>query len=419
MKRALLLAGITPLLIHSSAFAAPKRVAQVGSCKTDVTMFSTIGAALLSVPSGSTIYVCPGVYAEQVNITQSVSLVGVSDATSSAPTIVPPSGGIVQNATSLTSGAALGAQIVAKNAGTVIVSNLTVDGTGASGNGISSCTPALDGILFQNTAGTIQNNQVVNQLLTANLNGCQGGDGIYVQGDGNTTFAVKILSNQVANFQKNGITVNETNVTGTIIGNTVTGQGPTAGAAENGIQIGFGATGTISGNRVADLDYTGNAPAAAIGVLLDDAPSAIITGNSVTNTQSGVYVYEDGSATDTPSITKNTIVSTHIYDGIDVCGVTNGTITGNVIDGSDESAVHVDGECSTPSTATVESNKVNGACVGVLVGPNATATTTKNPNILVNAITNTLTESDSCPGTAPQRPAHGGARQNRRVSPSR
>ncbi len=419
MRRALLLAGFSFVALHASARAAntsPKRVAQVGTCEQDITQFATIGAALSAVPPGATVYVCPGTYAEQLTITKSVSLIGASDSNSSAPTIVPPAGGLVQNPTSASgNGASYAAQIAVTGAGTVTISNLTVDGTN---NNIGGCGPALVGILFQNTSGTIQNNQVVNQALASNLNGCQSGDAIYTQVSNGNTYGIKITGNQVENFQKNGITVNGTGQSGTISGNTVTGQGLTSGAAENGIQVGFGATGKITGNYVADVDYADPANAAATGILVYDSLSSTVSGNVVTNTQSGIFVYADAAtASDNPTITKNTIVSTHTYDGIDVCGSSGGSITGNVINGSDESAVHVDGECSFPSDAMVNSNKGNGACVGVLVGQGSTLDSTST-NTFLNTIAQVVSNSDTCPGTGPQGPKHSRSRHAARVSPA-
>jgi pectin methylesterase-like acyl-CoA thioesterase len=68
----------------------------VGTCKNLVT-FSTIQAAINAVPSGSTVNVCPGTYAEQVTITKKLILTGVQAGTGDASVIVPPSGGLVQN----------------------------------------------------------------------------------------------------------------------------------------------------------------------------------------------------------------------------------------------------------------------------------------------------------------------------------
>ncbi len=119
--------------------------------------------------------------------------------------------------------------------------------------------------------------------------------------------------------------------------------------------------------------------------------------NMINDTQGGIFLEgdENGSA-DNPTITGNTITTTQTYDGIDVCGLSNATITGNVVNGSDESAIHVDGECGTASTATVSNNTVNFACAGILVGPNSSLNAMTG-NVFANVATNVLTGSDSCP----------------------
>ena len=66
-----------------------------------------------------------------------------------------------------------------------------------------------------------------------------------------------ITDNVVSDYQKNGIVVNG-EVSGTIDRNVVTGDGPITYIAQNGIQIGFGASGVIRDNEVSGNDYTPN-----------------------------------------------------------------------------------------------------------------------------------------------------------------
>jgi len=167
----------------------------VGTCKNLVT-FSTIQAAVNAVPSGSTVNVCPGTYAEQVTITKKLILTGVQAGTGDASVIVPPSGGLVQNGSDIF-GNPVAAQIfVASTSGAVTVSHLTVDGTG---NNLSGCgAPTLEGIYFQNTAGTISGNTVRNQFQTdyADFGGCQNGLAINVESVTSSN-SISIASNSV------------------------------------------------------------------------------------------------------------------------------------------------------------------------------------------------------------------------------
>src|ERR1019366_6592549 len=98
-------------------------------------------------------------------------------------------------------------------------------------------------------------NSVVQNIGETPPNGTQHGVAIYFAFEGNSTGTIK--NNTVTNYQKGGITVNGPGSSATISGNTVTGFGPVDFIAQNGIQIGFGATGTVTNNTVTGNEYTG------------------------------------------------------------------------------------------------------------------------------------------------------------------
>ena len=373
------------VLVALSGQASSTTVA-VGTC-TGLVHFATIQLAVNSVPAGSIIDICPGTYPEQVAINKNLTLKGVVAGGQDAAVIVAPAGGLVPNANSLATGNAIAAQILVQAPATAVkFNNLTVDG---SNNGIAGCLPNPIGFYYQNASGTISRTSVLNEVLGTGLTGCQGGLGIFVQSGGGGTSTVSITNNNVENYQKNGITANEAGTTATITGNTVIGQGPTSGAAENSIQIGFGATGTISGNTVgSDVwspDVFGDTGDAAAGLLVYASSHVTISSNNVNNTQFGIALAGDptsGSA-DYNTVTKNTVSATHFYDGIDLCG-NNNNATSNIINGSDESGVHVDDSCNTGAAGnTATSNTINSACAGILIGPTASSSTTV-PNTYFN-----------------------------------
>ncbi len=62
----------------------------VGTCGSGKANFTTIQQAVSSVPAGSTINVCPGVYTEQVTIQQSLTLQGVSHGSEGPVVIAGP-----------------------------------------------------------------------------------------------------------------------------------------------------------------------------------------------------------------------------------------------------------------------------------------------------------------------------------------
>jgi len=299
----------------------------------------------------------------------------------------------VNDGVSLSSGNPIAPQILVTNAHPVNISNLTVDGSNSQ---INDCTVDLMGIVYQNASGTISNSAALNEIPAPSLIGCQTGLGIFIQTDGaGGTSNVTVSNSVVQNYAKNGITADEVGSTVTITGNTVTGLGSTPQVAQNGIQVGFGATGTVSNNTVYDDVYGGDVSVAiSTGLLIYASPNVTINNNTVGNTQDSIAVFSDvnlGNA-DGSHITNNKVNSTHLFDGIDMCA-NNATITGNIVNGSDEAGVHLDALCTGSSTgSTVKNNTINSACAGVLIG---TAGNTTTPNTYYNVVTSTVS-GDVC-----------------------
>jgi len=359
--------------------------------------FTTIQAAVNGASSGGTVYVCPGTYPEQVTITKPLRLMGVqvTAGTLDAPVIVPPVGGIVANGFDIFSNPVAAQIFVASSTGTVTVSRLTVDGTG---NDLAGCVlTTLEGIYFQNTSGTISDNAVRNQYQSdyADFGGCQNGLAINVESaaSGNT---VTVNANSVRAYQKNGITATGA-ATGpgalgphvTISNNYIVGLAATAlnwpktGAAENGVQIGFGATGSVSGNIVIDDiwaqdTYTDSGDAAS-GILVYASPGITVSNNEVGSTQFGIVTVTDATygPADTTMITGNKVAGTQIFDGIDVCSSSN-TVHANTVFGSTDSGIHVDSTCGSGNGNTVSNNTINEACTGILTGSGTGNTLTSN-----------------------------------------
>ena len=90
--------SVLALAFGASAFPASTITYAVGTCRPNLRSFATILAALAAAPSPNVIDVCPGTYGEQLQITQPVTLEGVSNGTSARSIITPPAGGLVTNA---------------------------------------------------------------------------------------------------------------------------------------------------------------------------------------------------------------------------------------------------------------------------------------------------------------------------------
>jgi parallel beta-helix repeat protein len=398
-RRAVLAATI---IIFAGLTAQPltASVVAVGTCVANVVQFTSIQGAVNSVPPGSTIKICPANYGEQVVVNKNLTLVGVNSGTADNPALVIPPGGFVANTASLTSGHPIAAQILVQSPATVVnISTLTVDGSNSNLN--SGCDDTrLIGIYYQNASGTVNFAAVRNQAQNAANFGCQtsAGLGIYVQSASPSTSTVKIQNSTVRGYQKNGITGNEVGTTVTIIGNSVVGAGPTT-TAQNGIQVGFGATGKVQNNTVADDDFNGD-PAAGTGsgILIFDSGNMTISGNSVTNAQNGIPIVTDGSfPADTNVVSNNHVSNTHLGDGIDLCS-NNNNVSGNIVFSSGQAGIHLDSSCgSTGSNNIVSKNTVNEACAGILLG-SGTGNTFPVANIVANVANTTLAGDVCTPG---------------------
>lgn len=175
---------------------------------------------------------------------------------------------------------------VVQNAGaTAFVTQLTVT-TSALADVCDEGVDRLRGILFDTASGSITNNMVVN--VNQGASGCQEGNGIEVRnapfdGTHSATVTVIITGNTVTNYQKNGITANG-DVKATIQGNVVIGAGPVNYIAQNGVQFGFGATGTASGNTIEKNYYT-VAGTTACGLLFFGATGVSTSKNAFSGNQ--------------------------------------------------------------------------------------------------------------------------------------
>ena len=311
--------------------------------------FTSIQDAINAANPGSLIRVCPGTYREQLFVNKSLSIEGDNGA------IVLPSN-MVANATG-SSGSPIAAAILVKDSANVKIEGLIVD---TANSGVTECSPDLIGILYQNSSGSVEHNAVRNTKLSVSLNGCQSGDAIVVQSLGGGTSKVKIEDNSVHDYQKNGITGNESGTEVTITKNVVTGLGPTTGAAQNGIQIGFGAKGGVSGNTVTDNVWAPcvsltNCAFNATGILVFQSNDVRVEHNSVTTNQVGIFANGQNAKID-----SNDISNSMVLVGIDLGG-DDGLADGNAVTNSGQAAILIEG-----NNNKVQNNEITEAPVGIL-----------------------------------------------------
>jgi hypothetical protein len=392
-------AGLAAVLV---SFRAPSIWAQtvtVGSCGTG-TSYQTIQAAVDAASPGSTVEICPGNYPEQLIITKGLTLQGVPSDTADAAVIMSPSGGVAANATALENGSSVAAQIFVQNATGVQIQNLAVDG---SNNGLASCAAVLIGIYYQNASGTIARVATRNQKLEPPLTGCQSGIGIFAESGTGGQAVVRVQNSTMRSYQKTGVAGNGTGTTITIQGNTVVGQGPTEGAGENGIQIGYGATGVITNNSVIDHVFAPGTVSAS-GILVIASSGVRVLLNTVGTAQGGIVIYGDPNfgPAENAVVTRNTVFGAYNIVGIEVCG-NNNTVLLNRVNNSSEAGINLDNSCSSSGNSnTVSQNSINEACAGILVGTGTTGNLT-NGNTFAN-VNNTILQADGCSNAPSSQP---------------
>ena len=314
---------------------------QVGGCKAGLKNFTTISAAVAGVPAGSTIDVCPGVYPEQVTITQPLSLVGVSSGNANRAVIaINPNGILTPNVTSVL-GPLFYAQVLVQTvapAGPVNITGITVDGT----NGPDDCTTGNNFAAIFYAKGTTG---IVNEVTTRNQVSCQTGVGIWVENTGGPTTTVKIENSSVRNFDDFGISAasdqNPTTITATIEGNFLNDGSP--GSFEALGIYAEGAGGTISNNvitgsflGIADAEalatnccpvtITGNFLADMIGDGITVASGSTLQANKVSHVNVGLNLR--GAVTAKSNVTFNTQYAAQFN-----C-VANGGVRGNIFNDS-------------------------------------------------------------------------------------
>lgn len=320
--------------------------------------FSTIQAAIDSASPGEHIRVCAGTYHEQLTIDKSIT-VAADNGVVLSPT------GITANATGLTQSDQIAAAVLVKNATSVVLTGFRIDG---SASGLIECSPRLIGVLFQDASGRIEHNAVRHFRLKTALDGCQSGNAIEVETSNGGESSVTITDNSVDDYQKNGITANENGSSVTIDGNTVVGIGPTSGAAQNGIQIGFGASGLISNNNVSNnvwspCESLTHCTTDATGILIFESDHVRVNSNNIGTNQIGIFA--GGNHT---RISFNHVSDSRVLDGVAIAG-NNNIVELNEITQSDEASVEIQG-----NNNSIFSNEFLSADFGILIDPGSTGT---------------------------------------------
>ncbi|HTP53908.1 MAG TPA: right-handed parallel beta-helix repeat-containing protein [Thermoplasmata archaeon] len=283
---------------------------------------TALQAAINGAHAGATVCVGAGTYPEQITIaTANLHLVGAPG----GATIIAPTSGVA-NAVDYDSGSnmPLVAVVVVANVSGVVLKHLTVNAAGAASS-IAGCSPGLVGVDFQNvSSGKLTDSVVENAMLSPSLLGCQSQTGVYAYtGYFETGYTpahatVTVTGTTVSAYGKGGIVCDDPGLTCVVKTDHIVGIGETPAIAANGIQVAYGAVGTIAGDHVsgnafdgatATNDFYGSGWSSA-GILLYEAGAGTRVSNSkVSNNQMGIVGYEDVS----DLINGNTVTNSVAY----------------------------------------------------------------------------------------------------------
>ncbi|GAB6860859.1 SipW-dependent-type signal peptide-containing protein [Haloplanus litoreus] len=244
-----------------------------------VTPGDSIQTAVDAAAPGDVIKISAGTYVEQVVIDRPLTLVGAG-----------PDETVVESPETLAvsydrpdrtgGGTATQYPVVFVDGVEATLCGLTVDGANnAAGN------YQFDGIGFRNGSGRIVD---VETTRTANdpFSGAQHGNGITVFNTDGTSRRVGVHDSAVHDYQKVGIVGDGQGLTLVVTDTTVTGRGPTDVNGQNGIQVSFGAVGSLSRNVVTDNVYTPETNVAT-GVIGYNAADVTLSENRLSANELG------------------------------------------------------------------------------------------------------------------------------------
>jgi hypothetical protein len=247
--------------------------------------------------AGFTVNVGPGSFTEQLEINKALTVDGQGSGLTTilSPNVLP---------LSFSTGPLNKPVIYVHDVSDVEIRDLTVDGAG-KGN----ANNRFIGIAFRNAGGTVTGCEV-KDIRETPMNGNQHGVGIYAFADNGTPRSLNVVSNSIYDFQKNATAFSGIDLSVRADSNTITGSGPVNFIAQNGIQLGFGATGSIRNNTISNLSYT---PSTAVssGILLYQSSGPDTTSyNTLSACQMGIYYIDVGGV-----ISENTISATAVNTG--------------------------------------------------------------------------------------------------------
>ncbi len=306
----------------------------------EAAQFHTIAEALATANPGDEIRVCPGVYPEQVVLTQAIRLTGISFG-SARPVIRPTA--LPASRPSLLGGNPVTGAIIVDNE-FVRITNLEID---LSNVNVTTCLPFLTGVYLRRANGSVEKTRIENVAVAGNPS-CESGVGLYVESGAVDEFLgnpvllparVIVRDLDVSGYQKAGLVGNGPRTVLIVKGGGATGLGATAGVVQYGYQVGFGAKGKIAQVSASGHRSLVTAKAAA-GLLIFQADRVSFRKSDVSDGQEGVLCIGDRARV------KKTSFSDMSGDGVVFLGDAN-LAAANLIERSSVAGVFIKGDRNT------------------------------------------------------------------------
>jgi parallel beta-helix repeat protein len=293
--------------------------------------FNNIQAAVTAAAPGDTVKVCAGTYTEQVTIPAGKNGLMLRSHTPLAAVIKAPSVMAEPKAVVRVSGA----------------QDVTVYAFTITGPGGSACDSIRYGVRVDGGGSATVSHNHITQIRDNPLSGCQNGNAIQVgrQSEGQTGTAT-IIKNKIDFYQKSGVVVDGTGSGAEIRDNTITGVGPTAVIAQNGIQVSRNATANVRQNEVSQNLFAPQTFASA-GILITETDGGVhVEHNILSNNDESIYLSDCAGP-----VVRHNRTSANTFDGIGLVAATGATVANNFSEGNGFDGIYVSSD-STGNTIT-------------------------------------------------------------------
>ena len=179
---------------------------------------------------------------------------------------------------------------------------------------LAGCVTSFTGVRVDGGGSATLAGDHITQIWAGDpaLRGCQTGlavlAGSSTGGPGTLTVAYSLVDH----YQKNGITIDELGSYGNVDHTIVLGEGSIPYTAQNGIQVGFGATASLTYDKVSENVYALAPASNGTGVLLYQAGKVNVSSSDVYHNDDGISLYD----TDNSTIANNYSHNQVVYDGL-------------------------------------------------------------------------------------------------------